>query len=79
MIKVKFKLNGRTVAPNRIGDELMKSVKKAAIEQGRQHIQSIRCPVHHQSARLIPTGPQGQFRVEGCCDRLIAEVEQHLQ
>lgn len=79
MIKLSFKVNGRTVPSNRIAEELMKNVKKAAVEQGRKHIQSIRCPVHHQTARLVPTGSQGQFRVEGCCDRLIAAVQQNLK
>ncbi len=78
MIKLSFKLNGRTVPANRIADELTKQVKQSATNMVTRRITSIRCPVHHQSARINP-GLSGQFRIQGCCDQLIAEVRRQLR
>lgn len=77
MIKLSFKLNGRNIPANRIADELTKQVKKSATDMTTRRITAIRCPVHHQSARISP-GTDGQFRVQGCCDQLIAEVRRQL-
>ena len=79
MLKLSFKLNGRTIPANRIADELTKQVKKSATDMATRRIQSIRCPIHHQTARVSPAGFDGQFRVQGCCDQLIDEVRRHLR
>lgn len=78
MIKMSFKLNGRTIPANRIAAELTNKVKRSATEMATRRIRSIRCPIHHRTARLIPRG-NGQFRVDGCCDRLIGEVQRQLR
>jgi hypothetical protein len=79
MLKLSFKLNGRTIQANRIADELSKQVKKSATDMAAKHVQSIRCPIHHQTARISSAGLDGQFRVQGCCDQLIAEVRRQLR
>lgn len=79
MFDLSFKINGRTIPANRVAEELKKNIKKATTSMATRHVESIRCPVHGRAARLHPTGFNGQFRVEGCCDKLISEVQRHLQ
>lgn len=79
MLKMSFKLNGRTIPSNCIAAELTKQIQTSATELARRRIQSIRCPVHRQKARVISIGARGRFRVTGCCDRLIAEAHRNLQ
>lgn len=73
MIKVQWKVNGRTVAANRIADELRKAVRAKADEAARAGIARIRCPIHGSSphnVRATGSGDQLRFHYETCCDRL---------
>jgi hypothetical protein len=78
MLKLSFKMNGRTIPASRIAEELTKQVQKSATEMVARRASSIRCPVHHQMARISP-GFNGNLNVHGCCDQLIAEVRKQLQ
>ena len=83
MIKLSFKLNGRAVPPNRLAQEMTKQLQSAARQAAtsavERRVASIRCPVHHQQARIERTGPNGERRVRGCCDQLIAAVQERLR
>ena len=78
MFNVSFKINGRSVPLDRIGDELAKEMKKEASAEISRHVESIRCPVHGQSARVSVIGRDGPFQVQGCCGELVAEVQRQL-
>ena len=74
MFDLSFKLNGRTVPTHRIADELTRDVKQKAMNLVEQRVNSIRCPVHNQYARVTPSGGGGSYEVSGCCEQLIDRV-----
>lgn len=78
MFDLSFKLNGRTVPTHRIADELTRDVKQKAMNLVEQRVNSIRCPVHNQYARVTPSGGGGSYEVSGCCEQLIARVRTEL-
>lgn len=72
MLKVDFKFN----AP-----DLQKLVMKAAAEAVTKNVAKVRCPVHGQYAHVVVSGSSPsnlEFKVNGCCDRLINEVKAHF-
>jgi hypothetical protein len=82
MIKMTWKMNGRTVRPNQIADELMKGVHQGVSRQIQDAVRSVTCPVHGQRAtnvRPIP-GPGKKMNVqyEACCEELKAAIARRL-
>ena len=43
MVKLEWKLNGRTVPSNRVADELGKSIRQAAADKVKHAIAGVRC------------------------------------
>lgn len=73
MIKLQWKVNGRTVPANRIADELGKAVRAKAGDAARAGIARVRCPIHGSSPhniRVSESGDRLRFQYESCCDRL---------
>ena len=59
MVKLEWKVNGRTVPSNRIADELSKSIRRAATDKVKTAIAAVRCPVNGSAASNIRVEPQG--------------------
>lgn len=78
---VTFKLNGRSVSPRQLARELERDIRREVGKAADTHIQQaahgIRCPIHHQTARVTP-GKLGGYDVYGCCDALVAAVRKAL-
>jgi len=73
MIKLQWKVNGRTVPANRIADELGKAIRAKASDAARANIARVRCPVHGATPyniRVSGSGDHLRFQYETCCDRL---------
>lgn len=73
MIKLEWKLNGRSVAPGELGNELLKSFDNAIETKAKEAIVAVACPVHGTHAtniRATKTGDRWQFTYEACCERL---------
>ena len=79
MFKISYTVNGRNVAPDRFADELGKEVMWSATSMAQRHITSIRCPVHHQTARVSPGASGSRFQLQGCCERLMDEIRRQLR
>lgn len=83
---MKFKFNGRSVSPNKLGDAILSSmqndIQKAAEKQVIAKLSSIRCLVHHQTPRNIRFEGSilkgGQAKMDCCCDQLKEAVRQAL-
>jgi hypothetical protein len=83
---MKFKVNGRSVSPNKLGDAILSSmqgdIQKAAEKQVIAKLSSIRCPVHHQTPRNIRFEGSilkgSQARMDCCCDQLEEAVKRAL-
>lgn len=74
MIKLTWKLNGRTVAPGQLGNEVMKSMKSEIHNRTLRAIAAVRCPVHGKAPANIRTSNAAtgrvRFEYECCCDAL---------
>jgi hypothetical protein len=82
MFKLEWKLNGRTLPPNRIADEIGKSIKQAAIDKVKHAIAAVRCPVHGGGAsniRVENAGSNMNFTFNACCDGLKQAIAARLR
>ena len=83
---MKFKINGKSVSPKKLGDAILSSmqgdIQKAAEKQVIARLSSIRCPVHGQTPHNIQFEGSilsaSQARMDCCCDRLEEAVRQAL-
>jgi hypothetical protein len=82
MIKLDWKVNGRTVPSNRVADELGKSIRQAATDKVKYAIAGVRCPVHGGGAsniRVENTGSKMNFTFNACCDGLKQAIAERLR
>jgi hypothetical protein len=81
MVKLEWKLNGRTVPSNHVADELGKSIRQAATDQVKHAIADVRCPVHGGGAsniRVENMGSKMNFTFKACCDGLKQAIAARL-
>ena len=83
MFKVEWKVNGKTVRPDQVGNELMKGVRQAVTSQIEGIVEGVRCPVHGRrptDVRRVPSS-NGDTNIEfqACCDELKAAVARSLR
>ncbi len=79
MFKISYTVNGRSVAPNHFADELGKEITRSATIMAQQRIASIRCPIHHQTARILPGALGSRFQLQGCCEQIMAEIHRRFR
>lgn len=83
MIKLEWKMNGRTIRPDQFANELMKSVRQDASTQIESVVRQVRCPVHGTVATNLRTasgsGSKMQFQYEACCEELEAAIGRSLR
>ena len=84
MIKFDWKLNGRTVPADRIGEEFAKAAHAEIDARVTDAIAQVKCPVHGTSPRNIKAGraaggSRATFEYEMCCERLRQAVEESFQ
>ncbi|MEO8754634.1 MAG: hypothetical protein ABI624_18350 [Casimicrobiaceae bacterium] len=82
MVKLEWKVNGRTVSSDRVADELGKAIRTEAIEKVKQAVARVRCPVHGSGAshiRVSGSGSRLQFHYEACCDGLKQAIAAKLR
>ena len=81
MVKLEWKLNGRTVPSNRVADELGKSIRQAATDKVKHAIAGVRCPLHGGGAsniRVENMGSKMNFTFKACCDGLKQAIAARL-
>ena len=82
MLDISFKINGRTVNPRRIGDELEKAVLTEIGDSIKKSLRSVSCPTHHQQPKVVVKGrdlTSLSFEVSGCCEELIQKATSKLK
>lgn len=83
MIKLEWKLNGRTVRPDQVATELAKNARQAVMGQVETAIRSVVCPVHGRRATQVRSvrgsGSQLSFEYQACCDTLKAAITQSMR
>lgn len=82
MVKLEWKVNGRTVPSNRVADELGKSIRRAATDRVKTAIAAVHCPVHGSGASDIRVETQGSkmnFTFTACCDGLKQAISARLR
>lgn len=72
MFNVKFDFDER---------KFRQKVTDAARKTVEEKVRRIRCPEHHETARVHFTGMGDKlsWKVEGCCQRLVEEVKRALR
>ncbi len=79
MLKMSYKVNGRSVASDHFADKLSKELMRSATVKTQRQIASIHCPVHHQTARIFPGASGSHFQLQCCCEQLMAEIRRRLR
>ena len=82
MLDVSFKINGRTVNPRNIGDELEKAVLTEVGDSIKKSLRSVSCPTHHKQPKVVIQGRNFSdlsFEISGCCDELIKKATSKLK
>jgi hypothetical protein len=82
MVKLEWKVNGRSVPSNRVADELGKSIRHAATDKVKHAIAGVRCPVHGDGAsniRVENSGSRMNFTFSACCDSLKQAIAARLR
>ena len=82
MVKLEWKLTGRTGPSNRVADELGKSISQAATDKVKHAIAGVRCPVHGGGAsniRVEGAGSKMNFTFNACCDGLKQAIAARLR
>ncbi len=82
MLKLEWKVNGRTVRSNRVADELGQAIRRAAIVGMKQAIAGVRCPVHGSCADEILVESAGEnmnFTFSACCEELKQAIAARLR
>lgn len=82
MVKLEWKVDGRTVPSNRIADKLGKSIRQAATDKVKAAIAGVRCPVHGSRAsniRVETHGSKMNFTFTACCDGLKQAIAASLR
>ena len=80
-IEVKYKINGREVPFNKIGDEMTKQFFLKVREIIYEALKSVQCPVHGQAPEVTVEGTSLDnlvFHINGCCERVIDESKKRL-
>jgi hypothetical protein len=81
MLKLDFKVKGRSVHPDRMAEELTKAIKEEALDAAKKTITSVRCPVHgtHPTQiHVLTESGQMRFRYEACCEELESAIRTQL-
>lgn len=79
MFKMSYTVNGRSVPPDHFANELGKEIMRSATLKTQRQIASIHCPVHHQTARILPGASGNRFQLQGCCEQLMAEIRRRFR
>jgi len=82
MVDIKLKMNGRTIKPEEIENEINREILKKIIATIRDKVENIRCPIHGEKPKIICVAKSLEdidLKVEGCCDTLISEVKKAFE
>lgn len=77
VIEVKFKLNGREVPPERLGDALTAALLQQLKSNVQTKLSSVHCPEHGQQPTVTAEGnslDQLKWTVRGCYSKLVAQA-----
>lgn len=78
---IEFRMNGRAIRPDQIGNELERALLRQVEEGVLCQVREIRCPTHGKGAHVIVTRHTMAslgFEVTGCCQTLIDDVQRAL-
>jgi hypothetical protein len=76
---LQLKVGNREVSDSEFVRALQEAAISSATEHIKQQVESIRCPVHNQTAKEVSAVESGEgrqtFDVACCCEALRAEIE----
>lgn len=81
MIELNFSVDGKPVDADGLSDALASSLRSAFESQIASQMAACRCAEHGETARLVIEGPPDNpsYKIEGCCDALLAAAAAQLQ
>lgn len=82
MFILTFKINGRTVRPDQIGNALENAILQEVESRIRKKVGAVRCSIHDSSPTKIEAAGSSldrlSFKIYGCCNDLIDDVKHAL-
>ncbi|PKG73493.1 hypothetical protein CXF86_17440 [Shewanella sp. GutCb] len=79
MLKISFKVDGKEVKVNSVGNALRQSIFNSIEEQVRETVGILSCPIHKESPQIIIHGDDLEdlkLEFAGCCDELLSIVSE---
>ena len=81
-VEVTFKILGREIPLERVGDLYLKTTLTNAAREVKKKLESLSCPDHGEFPRVEISGLAAQrlnFNVQGCCDTIVSKAQQALR
>ena len=82
MIDIEFRIGGQKISFDKGSDEMEAQVLTKIRKYFQRKLEHVRCPEHGGAPRVVAEGPSlGNLEVfihDGCCQKLIDEVENAL-
>lgn len=81
-VEVRFKILGREVTLDRVGDLTLKTTLGNAATEVKKRLRECTCPDHNGPARVEISGLSAHslnYKVDGCCDSFTDQVRQSLR
>ncbi len=82
MLDISFEVNGRQIHLETMNSGLQKSILSTIRDALGERVGDICCESHSRHPKIICQGPsvvELSLQVQGCCDRIIYQVESRLQ
>ncbi len=81
MLEISFKINGKRVNPNNIGDALENAMLQEIVKSIKSSIGTLRCDEHNKSPKVLVKGRNFNslsMEISGCCDSIIKKATDRL-
>jgi hypothetical protein len=81
-VGLEYRIGNRRVTKAQWERHLQQQVVEAASDAVEKRVRSVRCPIHNERPTRVTatrSGTDVKWRIEGCCDDLIAAVQRSLQ
>ena len=81
-MRLEYRIGNRRVSEAQWERHFEQQARTAVSDAIEGRVRSVRCPVHGRTPTRVTATPSGtdlNWRVEGCCDALIAAVQRSLR
>jgi len=82
MIEITFKINGKKVNPNNIGNAIEASILASIQDSIKKSVGSVCCPTHRKYPKITVKGQNLDnlsLEIKGCCEEITETIKAKLK